>query len=306
MDYLLRTLKEILENRPVLLGAAGCVVFSCILLIYAPSSSHPIQIGGTVFDLKLLAFPSSLLLFLVGLGIFLFIQRGDFSFLPKQWKPSLQPGQYIANHRCGVFHSIDPGEYSLVTAEYVKRDHVKQIFTLAVIEPRFFIAEILKYAQPDEPDVDNLSLEQLIALGNSKFQELADAVFPHFAEFRRFNAANRGNIARVLLMTDNGWLNRNRSVLGLFKWLNGSVDCRVSRSRDLQAEGNDIHFLTDYVSFNQELFVDYYDESQTLIMSIDSKGPVKKEIAKLEANFYRKKGTALYQPLDQFIAQHAG
>lgn len=72
-------------------------------------------------------------------------------------------------------------------------------------------------------------------------------------------------------------------------------------TQSLRSPGNEVKFLTDHVVFNSQLCVDYYDESETLIITYENNGPIKTEITKLEANFKLKSGTALYRRLDTVI-----
>ncbi len=244
--------------------------------------------------------------FLVMLAGFAFMSRqSDFSRLPKRWTPPLEAGQYIPNQKCIVCHSVDPGEYSLLAAQYAAREHTTSIFTVCGYEPRSFIAKIEEARSGGAVDSDNFDATALRALGKDEFLELVKSVFPHFEALQIFHAGKRGSVCRILLETDSGWLRRNRHVLDLFYRLNGDVPCWVATTQSLRLPGNDVQFLTDHVVFNSQLCVDYYDESQTLIITCEDDGPIKKEFAKLEANFKQKSTTALYRRLDAVICPPA-
>jgi hypothetical protein len=216
--------------------------------------------------------------------------------LPAPWTIPISHSKYVPNNSCNVLHSLDPLEYSAIAAKYAEKSDTKTIFTVCGIEPHNLIRELERKRTNAECD-DSFSLDPLYQLGERGVQQLADGLFPHFRAFRTFHSTGRGRIIRIILDTGNGWTNRNRETLALFKWLNADIDCYVVKAKDLRNRSNNVHFLTDFVVFNSELFVDYYDDSETLIVTHDNGGALATEFMGLENNFIKYRDTPLYARL---------
>lgn len=122
-------------------------------------------------------------------------------------------------------------------------------------------------------------------LNDSAFLVQANGVFPHFEAFR--NLSEKGiEVNRVVLAKDSrdDWWRRNTDLnVELFLRLNGGVACYLAEAHHLRTEENLLH-ITDHVIFNSNLMLDYYDDSQTLIMTYDEDG-LDSERVKFEKHF---------------------
>lgn len=226
--------------------------------------------------------------------------------LIKKWDPSdrqspLIPAKYLRafdgpvlrNNTARVIHHLHPERYSQL-CELYSDDSTRKIFAVCAFEPSYFISR-LSQRHGGSPN-------ELAQLQEKKFLEIADGVFPHFAAFRNL-ADRRIDVTRIVLAVDSydAWHSRNKEAINLFVRLNGSVDCYVAEVPLLR--NHDLFHLTDHVVFNSALLLDYYDDSQTLIMTYDESGPMHEEFTKFEKHFNKNKtAKGLYRPLNH----HAG
>ncbi|HXM48182.1 MAG TPA: serine/threonine-protein kinase [Pyrinomonadaceae bacterium] len=195
-------------------------------------------------------------------------------------------GPVLLNDRALVVHHLHPEKYSELCRKYSDAN-TRKVFTVCAFEPMYFIRKL------QEVCLRPLELEE------KEFLEIADGVFPHFAAFREL--ANQGiEVTRIVLAEDSyeHWNERNKEALELFVRLNGSVDCYVSEVLRLRNDHN-LYHMTDHVVFNSSLLLDYYHESQTLIMTYEERGPMHDEFTKFENHFRdNKHAEKLYRPLN--------
>ena len=73
-----------------------------------------------------------------------------------------------------------------------------------------------------------------------------------------------------------------------FQLLNGDIDCRVLKQ---EVCPKDWTYLTDYVFFNNEFILDYYEDSETIVLTYDKEGKeIRSELMKLRDDFFNGKG----------------
>ncbi|HSS21973.1 MAG TPA: serine/threonine-protein kinase [Pyrinomonadaceae bacterium] len=220
--------------------------------------------------------------------------------LIKRWSPGTRrhhniPAKYLEhldssvlrNTRALVVHHLHPEKYSELCME-VSRSGVNKIFAICGFEPNYFARKLTDAARrpPEE-------------LGEAEFLEMVDSVFPHFGAFRKLAEAGM-SVTRIVLAEDSYelWKERNAESIALFKRLNGNVDCYVSEVLRLR---NDhlVYHTTDHVVFNSNLWLDYYHDSQTMIMSYEESGPMHNEFTTFEKHFREHKHVpGIYKPLN--------
>jgi serine/threonine protein kinase len=226
--------------------------------------------------------------------------------LIKLWRPGERrvpkiPVSYLEilnradhNKHAHVFHGFDPEKYSdLCRAVCSNPDGTKRVFAVCEFEPSYFIEKISRDS--------NHSPDELMNLDDATFMRYANGVFPHFEAFRV--ASERGvNVSRVVLARDSysEWRHRNTDLnIRLFIKLNGSVSCYLAESPILRSQN--LKHITDHVIFNSNLMLDYYDDSQTLIMTYDQDG-LEGERVKFERHFDEHKQLwGLYRPADKWL-----
>jgi nucleoside phosphorylase len=200
----------------------------------------------------------------------------------------------LHNSRALVLHHLHPTNYSELSKIYSTLVSVERIFTVCAFEPNYFINKI-----------SAISRTPLERLTDEEFLNLANGEFEHFKAFRELSKRNI-NVTRIMLVRDSykEWANRNEKSLELFSKLNGEVKCYIAEVDKLRKDN--LCHMTDHVIFNSNLWLDYYDDSQTLIMTYTPTGPVQKEFTAFEKHFeQRKDGTIIYMPLSTFAtAQH--
>jgi nucleoside phosphorylase len=193
------------------------------------------------------------------------------------------------NSRALVLHRLHPTAYSELSKVYSELVDINRIFTVSAFEPNYFINTITE-----------ISAKPLNDLSNEEFLKVADGEFEHFAAFR--NLAERGiKVTRIMLAHDSfaEWAQRNKTSLDLFNQLNGKVDCYVSEVSQLRRYN--LSHMTDHVIYNSNLWLDYYDDSQTLIMTYEPVGPIQKQFTEFQKHFDRRSGgTNVYKPLRDF------
>lgn len=210
------------------------------------------------------------------------------------WKGPLSRMHGVHNNECKVLHAVNALEYSELAANYANFHSTKTIFTVCGIEPHKLIRQ-LEINRTNGECADEFSLASLRDLNRSGVQDLADRSFPHFRAFRTFHAERRGSIVRILLNTGNGWgIRNNAEIIELFEWLNGDIDCYQVNAQTLRRL-HYVHFLTDFVVFNSDVFVYYYDDAETLTVTQSGDTLIRAQFMALENNFSRLGETALYK-----------
>jgi hypothetical protein len=162
----------------------------------------------------------------------------------------------------GVLHNVRPSDYSRI-AEFnfqrclEERNGQKTIFTVCAFEPKelWDVLELSYREQHNNPttDVDEL-------------RRWASQKFPHFDVFSRHAKDNPEACNRILLLRDDRWSTDRlqKEHWELFWKLNGDVTCWGAIRKELQ---NDTRFLTDYCVIGGSLVLDYYEDSETLLVS---------------------------------------
>jgi hypothetical protein len=168
---------------------------------------------------------------------------------------------FIENYRCHVLHRIGVAEYSKI-AEYILKSLMRQpaesfqtlvVFAMCAFEPceiwRIVEQEWRMRGNLNSPTVDNL-------------YRIAQDLFPHFKLFNDFSERYPAAIGRLLLLPAD-WRSRNEGKhFDLFCKLNGNVECYVALTTNFPH----IQFKTDHTII-QDQVLDYYTDSQTLIIS---------------------------------------
>lgn len=195
------------------------------------------------------------------------------------------------NRRARVFHRLYPETYSELCRKICSDENgIKKVFAVCEFEPTYFIQKITSDS--------GYSADDLMRFDEASFMRYANGVFPHFEAFR--SLSERGiEVSRVVLAKDSydEWRRRNTDLnIELFKKLNGRVACFLAEARALRT--NNLLHITDHVIFNSKLMLDYYDDSQTLIMTYDEDG-LDVERVKFENHFYSHRELRnLYRPLN--------
>lgn len=194
-------------------------------------------------------------------------QRDQGSRRPTPIGRLLPRGQSVVinDNVSGVAHEVTPQDYSQAAAANLRAlvdepgpPEKKKIFTVCAFEPRD-LWNVLAHRLPQDgkqnsrPRVCDLVKE-------------AERSFPHFKLFSDFAREERDRCVRVLLLQDGHWTERleNPEQWTLFKELNGDVRCWGVDRTDLLP---DITFLTDYCVVGENLILDYYPDSSTLVVS---------------------------------------
>lgn len=168
---------------------------------------------------------------------------------------------FVENRHCHVLHQISVAEYSRIAQHLLERlrdqpaktFNTLVVFAMCAFEP-YEIWRILEQnwrnrGNHTSPTVDDL-------------YEIAKLLFPHFQLFSDFGESYPTAIGRLLLLPPD-WRSRNkRDHFELFCKLNGNVECYVALATDFPH----IQFKTDHTII-QDVLLDYYTDSQTLIIS---------------------------------------
>ena len=209
--------------------------------------------------------------------------------IPSKYRRPIDVIPHTSNNKSLVVHRLHPIRYSELSRIYTEFDDTMRVFTVCAFEPEYFIDQIKRQSNTD-----------VGTLGETEFLKIADGIFEHFAAFRRLWEKGR-KVTRILLANQSidEWYRRNQHAIDLFGKLNGGVPCYVAEVPELKKE--DLHHMTDHAIFNSSLWLDYYDESQTLILTFERGGPVHAEFTRFERHFEQKAATRLYKPLSQFL-----
>jgi nucleoside phosphorylase len=194
-------------------------------------------------------------------------QRDDGSRRPTPISRLLPRGQSVVinDNVSGVVHEVTPQDYSQAAAANLRAlveepgpPGNKKIFTVCAFEPR---------------DLWNVLAQRLSQNGKQNgcpqvcdLVKEAERSFPHFKLFSDFARVQHSRCVRVLLLADSHWTKRleNPEQWTLFEKLNGDVKCWGVNRNDLLP---DITFLTDYCVVGENLILDYYPDSSTLVVS---------------------------------------
>ena len=212
------------------------------------------------------------------------------TILPNKYRDPLTNINHVANTRCTVLHRIHPEEYSRLSTLYTNLPDTIGIFTVCAYEPRYFVDQIQQAQQHGAG----------YSINKKHFLKLADSIFPHFEAFRSFCKPGH-EIVRILLVKDSydKWLEANKEYLPSFNWLNGKVKCYISEASELRQEN--VSHLTDHVVFNSELWLDYNEQSHTLLLTFERSGNIQTEFTRIETHFQQKSTTRLYKPLGALL-----
>lgn len=205
---------------------------------------------------------------------------------------------YSVNSHCHVLNKISPGEYSNIATQTSDHQGTKKIFSVCGYEPVDFARNAADSRKA--PDGSPVAPASITAAQLQK-------TFPHFSKFEEA-ADNRGvQVIRILLINGNlqDWISRNRDYLKVFSEASGQhvrtfvADCLLLRTR------HGLHYLTDHVIYDDEFCIDYYQDSETALLTPCDGNGVCKEIASFPQHFQtHKDDPAVYLPLADFIKQH--
>jgi hypothetical protein len=222
-------------------------------------------------------------------GIYWMFRETGSKRIPHKWCDLMKTVDCKPNDRCEVFLEISPSEYSRLTKKVAEDEEINHIFTVMKMEPIFFVERIAEIMGVTSAPGQSL-VTTLLTRAEADILKAADSEFPHFGQFRSF-AAKRGvaNIERVIIATSGGWESRNREALEFFKRLNGNIPCYVVSASVFHNHQDHVVFLTDHVVFDSGICFDYYDDSQTLILTCAGKQPLPAAFHKLGVHFNEKK-----------------
>jgi nucleoside phosphorylase len=180
---------------------------------------------------------------------------------PSPLQRLIRPGARIAvnDSIAGVLHAVDPACYSSIASFNFERclgesGKSKKIFTVCAFEPDE-LWDVIAESRADE----RRPKEDIAELRNR-----AARLFPHFETFSNHAKEDRSSCTRILLLKDDRWQKRLKPEHWELFWkLNGYVNCFGVVRSNLP----DVPFLTDYCVIGDSLVLDYYDDSQTLLLS---------------------------------------
>lgn len=196
--------------------------------------------------------------------------------------------EVLRNNGALVIHHLFPENYSFL-CKMVSMD-AHRIFAVCAFEPNYFLAKLTAAYGGMPPNFED-----------KHFLAIANNVFPHFAAFRDLADRKTDNgveVTRIVLApeTYEKWKDQNQAALELFAILNGNVECYVAEVPRLKSDH--IYHTTDHVIFNSNLLLDYYHDSQILIMGYEESGSMHDEFIRFETHFDRfKHAGGIYKPL---------
>jgi hypothetical protein len=252
--------------------------------------SEPLLIGGIFFCI---------------IGILGFVLTPRLAFVKILKKACLDLKKWrgvCANRWAIVLHGVDPMEYSKYSQNMILKQGIESLFTISTFEPWEIVYLLRKYIK----QISNLTFkndDEFFANGN--FANWVSTFFPHFKDFEYFSQQPQKTASRLLVLQDENWKRRNKKIhFEIFKSLNGSLPCYVAIRPHIE---KDIDFLTDHVVFDKRILVDYYDDSQTMIVTCDPDEVLKELLFKIQWHFdqHHDKKT-FYLTLDDFITKYFG
>jgi nucleoside phosphorylase len=179
----------------------------------------------------------------------------------------------------GVLHKVQPADYSQIAEFNFKRcidekNGPKTIFTVCAFEPEK-LWDILEVSFRQHNSKTTVEVDDLYNWAEKKF--------PHFKMFSRHAQEQRGSCDRILLLEDDRWPARLKPEHWKLFWkLNGNVKCWGAIRDHLQSE---VPFLTDYCVIGDSLVLDYYADSETLLLSDVTNDTLKSVVLKLREVF---------------------
>lgn len=251
--------------------------------------SEPLFISGIVFCI-------------IGIVGFVFTPRLAFAKILKKACFDLKKWRGVCLNRWAVvLHGVDPMEYSEYSREMIQNQKIGTLFTVSTFEPweivyilRNHAEQIrIKQGKPAFKDDDEF-------FRSGELEKWASAFLPHFRDFEYFSIQSQKRASRLLVLGDENWKSRNtKTHFEIFKALNGKMPCYVVIRPHIEQE---IDFLTDHVVFDKRILVDYYDDSQTMIVTCEPDAALKALLFKIQGHFeeHRDKNT-FYLPLDDFV-----
>ncbi len=196
----------------------------------------------------------------------------------EQFKFSLNT--LIENKHAIVLHNINKISYSNYLSQLAERNRQSEnIISVFGLEPSSVIDTIFtdtinkddvlrKYKLGST--INSNTIDTLLErITEDDFYLYEKRIYPHFDKYRVFAEYHPQNITRVLIantLDENEWIEKNRKYFKFLKWLNGNnIKFLFTTTHILNTLGNSIH--SDYTVINSKLWVDYYEDSHTLIIT---------------------------------------
>jgi hypothetical protein len=199
-------------------------------------------------------------------------------------KYQIKEASIIYNNKCDVIHNTSIRIYTHHAKKLANPNLTTEIFTLCTFEP-FEICDRIRARTNRERKSEGkgeMKIEEFLSLSKEEFLRYSDLCFDHFRDFREYQS--KGKIFRILLLKPEFYKRNSIEMFEKFKWLNGDIDCRVLKKEHCKEK--DWTFLTDYVIFNKEFILDYYDDAKMVVLTYAKRGIEKQELMKLRDDFY--------------------
>lgn len=248
---------------------------------------------GKVIDLVIGSL--GLIAFFAGFIILLITKRMK---TPKTYRPDDGlVSEFKLNTKCDTLHKVSIQNYSRY-AEQLINNKPNFIFTVCTFEPSeimYFLCDELSKKDRTTYTLDDIQK-------HANFTEMADEFFPHFKKFKEYykkNESGHHNIIRILVLKDTNFKSRHEKwMFEKFKELNGEIFCKVITKNHF--EPSQITFITDHVVYDDKFVIDYYEESNTFILScVENEQDLSRILLGIRDHY--RANESHYQELNAFI-----
>lgn len=202
------------------------------------------------------------------------------------------------NTKCDIFHKVTIQNYSEYANQLIEKNPTS-IFTVCTFEPCEIIDILLDLWGKRERTTK--SMNDIKALSLAQFLNISNMFFPHFKTFKDFCEGDAcRNVKRILILSPNFKNKNEKWMFEKFLELNGSIPCHVITKNQL--ESTEITFITDHVVYDEKFVMDYYDDSNTLLLTYtDKERELKRILLGIKDHFSTYSGS--YTTLQKFITQ---
>ena len=278
---------ELSLGHIVMMGGFVMMLFGGIPACTAPST-------GWIFKICLLLLLVGVVTFVIG-GVVRY-REGRTKKVPDEYQ--IKEGDILYNAKCDVFHKTTVRTYTQHAENLADLNKVSEIFTLCTFEPVEICKILMDYknASLKGDNKDEIEMEDLLSFSEKEFKQLSNSYFSHFKKFRDLDVtyklinnkkSDEGIVYRFLLLRPEYYKRNSIEMFEKFRMLNGDIDCRVLKKVNCL---KDWTYLTDYVFFNDEFILDYYGDSETIILTYDKEvGKERDGLMKLRNDFLKDK-----------------
>lgn len=184
---------------------------------------------------------------------------------PQRYRPECD---FVVNSKADVLQRVSVLDYGEHANKLASLPETQEIFTLCVFEPVKICKMVIDIINEREHNSD-MNMEKLVKMEEQEFLAEVDTHLYHFKTFREYRQKKSHNIYRILVLNDKDYNKRNSyEMFQKFCWLNGNIECQVA-FRDALSQIT--IFLTDYVIINDNIIIDYYEDSAIMILTCTDK-----------------------------------